>query len=168
MIATASPLGRLLNAPMRAGAVTWIGVRPGRRLAMVAVDCVELDVEGGVAGDHYQGRTNHGRQATLVQAEHLAAVGAYLGVGPVAPEQLRRNFVVAGINLLALKGQRFQLGSALLLATGECHPCSRMEEALGVGGYNAVRGHGGITVRIVRGGRVCVGDAVVRVDEAST
>jgi MOSC domain-containing protein YiiM len=72
--------------------------------------------------------------------------------------------VVAGINLHALKGRAFRVGSAVLAATGECHPCSWMEEILGPGGYNAVRGHGGITARIVQAGRVGLGDAVVRID----
>jgi MOSC domain-containing protein YiiM len=73
---------------------------------------------------------------------------------------------VSGLNLHALKGRRFSLGSALLEATGECHPCSRMEEVLGVGGYNAVGGHGGVTARIVRAGSVALGDAMRRADEA--
>jgi MOSC domain-containing protein YiiM len=161
----ASPLVSLLNAPMRPGAVTWIGLRPGRRQPLVAVSHGDLDPEHGLAGDHYRGRTDRARQVTLVQAEHIAAIAACLGIGPIRPDQLRRNIVVSGINLHALKGRRFVLGSALLMATGECHPCSRMEELLGPGGYNAVRGHGGITARIVRTGCVHLGDAIARDDD---
>jgi MOSC domain-containing protein YiiM len=76
------------------------------------------------------------------------------------PELTRRNIVVSGINLLALKDRRFQIGGAVLEATGPCEPCSRMEENLGPGGYNAMRGHGGITARVVEEGTIRVGDEV--------
>jgi len=161
-----SPLARLLNAPMRPGVAVWIGLRPARRQTLLAVLHADLDPVEGLIGDHYQGRTNSARQVTLIQAEHIAAIAACLGVGQIDPARLRRNVVVSGINLRALKGRRFSLGSALLEATGECHPCSRMEEVLGVGGYNAVRGHGGVTARIVRAGSVALGDAMRRADEA--
>jgi MOSC domain-containing protein YiiM len=75
---------------------------------------------------------------------------------------LRRNLVVRGVNLLALKGKRFRLGTALLEHSGECHPCSRMEDVFGPGGYNAVRGHGGITARVIEGGAIGLGDALTR------
>jgi MOSC domain-containing protein YiiM len=159
-LSPASPLARLLNAPMRPGCVVWIGLRPARRAPMQAVDAATLDPEQGLVGDHYSSRTGGARHVTLIQAEHLSAIAAYLGLDAVTPEQLRRNIVVSGINLAALKSRRFRLGDALLEATGECHPCSRMEEILGTGGYNAVRGHGGVTARVIEGGTVKPGDEV--------
>jgi MOSC domain-containing protein YiiM len=69
--------------------------------------------------------------------------------------------VVSGINVLALKQARFRLGEALLEGTGPCEPCSRMEFALGPGGYNAMRGHGGITARVLASGWIGLGDALV-------
>jgi len=120
----------------------------------------------GLEGDHYRARGRGTRQVTLIQAEHLAVIGALLGRVAPAPEVLRRNLVVSGINLLALKGRRFQIGEAVLEGTGFAHPCSRMEEVLGAGGYNAMRGHGGLTARIVRSGRLALGDTFIELGPA--
>ena len=161
---TDSPIGRLLAGPMRPGRLEWIGLRPARRAPLLPRTSATLIAGHGVEGDHYDTRRNGPRQVTLVAAEDLAAVAAFLGMREISPELLRRNLVIRGINLLALRDRRFRVGTALLEGSGECAPCSRMEEALGPGGYNAVRGHGGITARVIEGGDIAIGDMVERVD----
>jgi MOSC domain-containing protein YiiM len=164
MFPKGSSLAALLEGPMRPGRVEWIGLCPGRREPMIAVQSVLIDTNQSVVGDRYKSKGSRTRQVTLIEAEGLAAIAAYMGVDHVTPEQMRRNIVVSGINLLALKGRQFRVGDAVLEMTGECHPCSRMEETLGPGGYNAVRAHGGITARVVESGEVRIGDRVERAD----
>jgi len=153
-------LHELLSSVPRAGKVEWIGVRSARREPMVIVDAVEAREGHGLTGDHFRGGAAGKRHVTLIQAEHLRVIAELLGRDRADPALLRRNIVVSGINLLALTGARFEIGGAVLEGTGGCHPCSRMEETFGAGGYNAVRGHGGITARIVSGGVIRVGDQV--------
>jgi hypothetical protein len=69
-------------------------------------------------------------QLLCARAEHPSAIASYLGWDSVAPTDLRCNIVIRGINLLALEHRRFRPGTAVLEYTGECHPCSRMEENL--------------------------------------
>jgi len=157
----ASTIARLLGAPMRPGRVEWIGLRIERRGAIEAVHEAGLDPVQGLVGDRYAGRGGN-RQVTLIQAEHLPAIAAYLGQGALDPARLRRNLVVSGLNLLAVRMGQLRIGPVLLQVTGQCHPCSRMEEELGPGGYNAVRGHGGLTARVIEGGIVSLGAAVER------
>jgi MOSC domain-containing protein YiiM len=150
-----SELRAMMARHARAGRVTWIGLRPARRAQMRAVGAAEVAADG-LAGDHAPA----GRRAvTLIQAEHLAVVSALAGRAATLP-LLRRNVAVAGLNLTALKGAAIRLGTARLRVTGPCPPCSRMEEALGPGGYSAMRGHGGMYAEVLAPGRVTLGDAV--------
>jgi len=160
MLNASSPLAGLMNARVRPGTVEWIGVRLERRAPMRVVDMAELNQREGLVGDRYSGRSGT-RHVTLIGRADLAAIADFLGLPDVAPELLRRNIVVSGVNLLALKDKRFRLGGALVEMTGECHPCSRMEETFGEGGYNAVRSHGGITARVLEAGTVRMGDQLV-------
>jgi MOSC domain-containing protein YiiM len=143
----------------RAGRVEWIGLRPRVRAQIEVVEAAEAVAGQGLAGDRYA-KAGGARQVTLIQLEHLHAVAAMTGHGRIDPAWLRRNIVVSGINLVALKERELRIGNAVLRWTGLCHPCSRMEQALGPGGYNAMRGHGGITAAVVRGGTIRLGDAV--------
>jgi MOSC domain-containing protein YiiM len=158
-----SPLGRLMATLPRSGRVEWIGLRPKRDMPMRSTDAAEATSGGGLAGDRYTGGSGK-RGVTLIQAEHLPAIAALSGHDGVAPALLRRNVVVSGIPLVALKGRRFRIGEVLLEGTDSCDPCSRMEEALGPGGFNAMRGMGGLCARIVEGGTFRIGDAVTALD----
>jgi MOSC domain-containing protein YiiM len=153
-------LAKLMSHFPREGKVEWIGIRPKRRVVQVAVTEVEAVAGIGLAGDHYASKTNGKRQVTLIQSEHLEAVAKLLGKPEVRAEWVRRNFLVSGINLYALRDRRFRVGTVLLEGAGTCDPCSRMEEVLGEGGYNAMRGHGGIVCRIVESGFIHIGDGV--------
>ncbi len=157
-------LDQLLRTLPQRGRVTWIGVRPARGAAPAVVDSVEARPGGGLTGDRFKGAVTSRRQVTLIQAEHLAAVAALLGREGLDPALTRRNIVVAGINLYALRHARFRVGGVLLEGTGICAPCAQMEAALGPGGFNAMRGHGGITARVLEAGLIRVGDAVALVE----
>jgi MOSC domain-containing protein YiiM len=158
-LAPDSELSRLMARLPRAGRVQWIGLRPAREVAMHEVESVQAITGKGLVGDRYASASGK-RGVTLIQAEHLPAIAALSGLEQVAPATLRRNIVVSGLPLLALKGVRFRIGEVLLEGTGPCDPCSRMETALGEGGYNAMRGHGGITARVLEGGWMRLGDPV--------
>ncbi|CAN7300098.1 MOSC domain-containing protein [Phenylobacterium sp. LjRoot225] len=166
MLNPSSSLQRLLDAPVRDGRLVWIGLRTVRRGPVDEVASAWASPEEGLVGDRYGGRAGGKRQITLIGREDLAAAAAFLGLAAVSPAQLRRNLVTEGVNLLALKQRRLAVGEAVLEITGECHPCSRMEEALGPGGYNALRGRGGLTARVIRAGEFRLGDPIVRLDEA--
>jgi MOSC domain-containing protein YiiM len=155
-----SPLLSLMGTFPRVGRLEWIGLRTQKRVPPAAVNHAEVLADHGIVGDHRTARPGSQRQVTLIQQEHLTAVAALLGCAAISPVLTRRNLVVSGINLLALHDQQFEIGGVLFEGTGLCEPCSRMETNLGAGGYNAMRGHGGITSRVLRGGVIRLGDDV--------
>ena len=157
---------QLLDKIPQTGRVEWIGVRPQRESAMTIVVSVKATASDGLEGDRAGSGASKKRQVTLIQHEHLVAVGSLLGTEPINPDLTRRNIVVSGINLLSLKDKPFQIGEAVFLGTGLCAPCSKMETNLGEGGYQAMRGHGGITARVVDDGTIAVGDTVSAVSNS--
>ena len=153
----------LHTPPQAVGRVEAIIVRGSSREPARTVEATEALAGIGLVDDRLGQRGEPElttRQVTLIQHEHLPVIAQLARVDGVDPVGLRRNLVVSGINLLALKNQRLRVGGALLQLVGPCQPCSRMEDAIGAGGYAAMRGHGGMTARVIEGGPICVGDRV--------
>ena len=141
--------------------LTWIGVRPKRREPLQSVASTKAVATLGLEGDHRMGKTpGSGRQVSIISEEFIAQAAHFLGRDAIDPALLRRNLVVKGVNLNALRRQRFTIGGAVFEATQLCHPCARMEENLGKGGVAAMLGHGGLCAKIIESGDIALGDAI--------
>jgi len=149
-------LAEMMARHARVSRLEWIGLRSERYAPIDVVSDVLVD-EAGLVGDH--GRAGKGA-VTLIQAEHLPVIADFMGRDAVNAQELRRNLVMSGLNLLSLRKGFLRIGDVVLEIHGPCPPCSRMEKILGPGGYNAMRGHGGWYASVAQQGRIAVGDQV--------
>ena len=152
-----NPLDRYA-ADIAPGELTWIGVRPRRREPLQSITSTKAVATLGLEGDHRMGKTpDSGRQVTIISEEFIAQIERHLNRTGIDPGALRRNLVVKGLNLNALRRQRFRIGGALFEAT---QPCARMEENLGKGGVAAMLGYGGLCAKILESGDIAIGDSI--------
>ena len=155
-----SPLDRYRHQ-VGTGTVEWIGLRPRRREPLQPVTKAHAVPTLGLEGDHRMSKTpGSGRQVTLISQEFIDQIAGHMGLPGIDPARLRRNIVISGINLNALRRQRFRVGEALFEATQLCHPCARMEQELGPGGVVAKLGYGGLCAKILEAGIIACGDPV--------
>lgn len=155
-----------------AGRVEAIYLRPARLAPVVSVSEARAEPGQGLIGDRRSSSVRTGdlaqkREVTLFQSEHLPTLAAWLGFPALDAGRFRRNLVVSGLNLVSMRSLfadvalQWGIGAEVVLeVTGSCDPCSRMETELGDGGYNAMRGHGGVTARVLNGGTIRVSDLV--------
>ena len=153
------------------GQLQAIYCRPARDIFCVQTDSAMAIAGRGLQGDRAaltisQNPLGSNRQITLIQAEHIAVISALMNK-VIDPAMLRRNLVVSHINLLAAKSlfkdqpMHLVINNVILEITGPCEPCSKMEASLGIGAYNAMRGHGGVNARVIKGGEIKQGDSVI-------
>lgn len=158
-----------LRREVAPGKLEWIGLRTERRGEISVVEQSEAIVGLGLAGDHRCLKTpGSARQVTIISREYIHQISQQLGMEFIDPVLLRRNLVISGMNLNLLRFQRLQIGDAIFETSALCDPCSRMDENLGKGGAAAMFGYGGLCAKIIQGGHIAIGDAVVRLLPATS
>ena len=131
---------------------------------MQTVEQVLVTRQHGVAGD-FRGAVRPGkvpwRQVSLIEAESWAAAMAALGAD-IPWFERRANLLVAGVKLPRRTGAVIAIGADLRIeTTGECDPCSRMEEiAPGLKAALTPFWRGGVLGRVISDGTIAVGDQV--------
>lgn len=129
------------------------------------IDTVEVTIEGGLAGD-FRGAVRPGkkakRQVSLIEAKDWDA--AMAETGHSLPWWHRRaNLLVEDFDLPQTPGARLRIGADVVLEiTMECDPCSRMDELVdGLRLALIPDWRGGALARVISGGTISVGDAIV-------
>jgi MOSC domain-containing protein YiiM len=144
--------------------------RPDAEVAGLPVesrDRIEVRAGLGIIGDRYFGRPAHrDASVTVIAAEALDAVAAELGTPPLDPLATRRNVVLRGAEVEALRGQLFSLdggeGEVLLAGGRPANPCAWLDLVLADGAHRAMRGRGGVRCAPRTDGVLRLGPAVLR------
>ena len=128
---------------------------------------IEVRADLGIVGDRYFAQPAHrDASVTVLAAESLEALAAELGTGPWDPLAARRNVVLRGAEVEALRGQSFSLdcgaGEVRLDGGRPANPCAWMDLALGAGAHRGMRGRGGVRCRPRTDGVLRLGPAVLR------
>lgn len=149
------------------GKINWIGIRPLKGSPLHSIKKAAVDTVNGLNGDHYCGKSGK-RQLTLINQEDLKEVAQTMGKNEIDPELTRRNVVFSGKKILPEGNALFRIGDEVIIKiTGPCRPCKRMDENLGEGGEEAMKGRGGLTAKIVKDGYFSVGDKIFQLSDRS-
>jgi MOSC domain-containing protein YiiM len=131
-------------------AITLVVDSTGATRVVAAVDA---EAGKGLDGDYHD-------DLTLIAAESLEGLRDDTGI-LLSGEQSRRNVLTRGVDLNALVGRRFMVGSVEAEGVELAEPCTKLQRISGERGV--LRGlvhRGGLRADIVSGGRIGLGDAV--------
>ena len=139
------------------GSVEQIHVAPGESDLPRPVDAVDVTADG-VVGDRYA----ESRDLTLIEAEALEGLREDTGI-ELSPAEVRRQVLTRGIRLNDLVGERFTVGEVECVGQELCEPCNHLQGLTYPGVLRGLVHRGGLRADIVSGGRIAVGDEVMRV-----
>jgi hypothetical protein len=157
------PIEQPYGAKTRAGSVAGLLVSSNAEARLVRIDRALALAGRGLEGDRYA--TGHGTfsgpgrgyQLTLIEAEALDTVG-------LSWEEARRNIVTRGVDLNALVGRRFLVGSVECVGRRLAEPCAHLEKLTRPGLLRPLVHRAGLRADILVGGTIELGDEVAAAD----
>jgi MOSC domain-containing protein YiiM len=136
-----------------AGRVEGITLVKDTSGAIERVEAVRAEAGAGLEGDY------HG-DLTLIASEALEGLREETGI-ELAGHVTRRNVLTRGIDLNALVGRRFRVGSVEAVGVELAEPCTKLRRLSGEPGV--LRGlvhRGGLRADVVTDGQIAIGDAI--------
>ena len=143
-------------------------IAPSPESPMRSVDAAEAVAGRGLEGDRYFHGTGTFSprpeqkpdfEVTLIEEEKIQAFASRSGLAFTA-ESARRNLVTRGVDLNALVGVEFRVGSVMLRGMRLCEPCQYLAKATFAEVLPGLVHQGGLRARIVAGGTLRVGAAI--------
>lgn len=157
------------------GTVQGIFITNTASAEMQAVKTATAIAGLGLEGDRYalgvgfyspNPTTPGARELTLIALESINAVAEAAGVA-FTPVESRRNIVTLGVDLPALLGKRFAIGDVVCEGVRDCPPCVHLDALTGKKVMSHLVRTGGLRARIVVGGEIAIGDAIVEIGAAT-
>jgi hypothetical protein len=157
------PVDRPYGAEAGSGSVAGLLVASNAEDPLVRLDKAVALAGRGLQGDRYatgQGTFSgpgRGYQLTLIEAEALDEVG-------LSWEEARRNIVTRGVDLNALVGLRFFVGSVECVGRRLAEPCAHLERLTRPGLMRPLVHRAGLRADILLDGTIGLGDSVAAAD----
>ena len=141
------------------GKLLGIATRTKSRAPMQEFESIEVSIDRGCVGD-FRGSAG-ARQVTVLSREAWETVCDEIGQSLPWTDR-RANLLVEGLELAETESCEIRIGEVRLRITRETDPCGRMVEvASGLREALTPQWRGGVCCRVIQGGHIAVGDAIV-------
>jgi MOSC domain-containing protein YiiM len=122
---------------------------------LIEVQSIECVAGHGIRHDRFfDYRDDYQGQITFFSLEVFHDLCAALHLENGDPALPRRNVLTRGVDLNGLIGQEFTVQGVRFQGSCECRPCYWMDQALGAGAEQFLKGRGGLRARILSNGTV--------------
>ncbi len=135
------------------------GKEPGTA-EMIRVPEVQCVAGKGLVGDRFfDYKSDYKGQATFFSLAVYEELCCKFNVQERDPSVFRRNILVSDVDLRGLIGTEFEVQGIRFSGSEEAAPCYWMNQAFADGAHEAMRGNGGLRVRILSDGVLREGEA---------